>query len=87
MLNGEGYANVCISELVNSVSKKYVSYVGNPKLMNGSMGKIKIPFPSLQEQHKIANLLSSIDRKVDIENYILKESEKQKRYFLNNLFK
>lgn len=86
LLSKEGYANVCISELINSVSKNYVSYVGNPKLMNGSMSKIKIPFPSLQEQHKIANLLSSIDRKVDIENYILHKLERQKTYLLANLF-
>ena len=43
LLNNNGYANKCISELINSVSKKYVSYVGNPKLMNNVMEKIKIP--------------------------------------------
>ncbi|MBL7880252.1 MAG: restriction endonuclease subunit S [Chryseobacterium gambrini] len=86
LLNVNGYANVCVSELINSVSKQYVSYVGNPKLMNGSMGKIKISFPSLQEQHKIADFLLSIDEKIEIETNILQKLERQKTYFLANLF-
>ena len=86
LLSKDGYANVCISELINSVSKKYVSYVGNPKLMNGIMAKIKIPFPSLEEQHKIADFLLSIDGKIEIETSILQQLETQKTYFLANLF-
>ncbi|MBD1435067.1 restriction endonuclease subunit S [Sphingobacterium sp. DN00404] len=86
LLSKDGYANVCISELINSVSKKYVSYVGNPKLMNGIMAKIKIPFPSLEEQHKIADFLLSIDAKIEIETSILQQLERQKTYFLANLF-
>ena len=42
LISNEGYANSCIAELINSVSKNYVSYVGNPKLMNGVMSEIKI---------------------------------------------
>lgn len=86
LLNSEGYANLCISELINSISKNYVSYVGNPKLMNGIMGKIKIPFPSLKEQHKIANFFLLINRKIEIETNILYKLERQKKYFLANLF-
>jgi type I restriction enzyme S subunit len=72
LLNSKGYANPCIAALINRVSAKYVSYVGNPKLMNGVMSKIPIPFPSIPEQQKIAECLSSVDelmaaqaRKVD----------------------
>lgn len=72
LLNSKGFANPCIAALINAVSSKYVSYVGNPKLMNGVMSKIPIPFPSLPEQQKIAECLSSVDelmaaqaRKVD----------------------
>ncbi|MBX3421535.1 MAG: restriction endonuclease subunit S [Pirellulaceae bacterium] len=72
LLNSTGFANACIAALINAVAKKYVSYVGNPKLMNGVMSKIPIPFPSLAEQQKIASCLSSVDelmaaqaRKVD----------------------
>lgn len=72
LINIDGYANPCIAALLNSVSRRYVSYVGNPKLMNGVMAKIPIPFPLVDEQQKIADCLSSLDeliaaqvRKVD----------------------
>lgn len=72
LLNSKGFANPCIVALINRVSAKYVSYVGNPKLMNGIMSKIPIPLPSIAEQQKIAECLSSVDeligaqaRKVD----------------------
>ena len=86
LISNEGYANSCIAELINSVSKNYVSYVGNPKLMNGVMSEIKIPFPSLPEQTKIANFLSSIDSKIDIENQLLQKLEEQKKFLLQNMF-
>ncbi|MCZ6802691.1 MAG: restriction endonuclease subunit S [Proteobacteria bacterium] len=61
LINTDGYANPFTAALINSVSKKHVSYVGNPKLMNGVMSKIVVPFPSLIEQQKIADCLSSLD--------------------------
>ena len=61
LINTEGYANPCVAALINSVSKSYVSYVGNPKLMNGVMVKIAIPFPTVKEQQKVADCLSSLD--------------------------
>jgi type I restriction enzyme S subunit len=61
LLTSKGFANPCIAALINRVSAKYVSYVGNPKLMNGVMRKIPIPVPSLPEQQKIAECLSSVD--------------------------
>jgi type I restriction enzyme S subunit len=72
LLSSKGFANACVAALINSVARKYVSYVGNPKLMNGVMSKIPIPLPPLAEQQKIAECLSSVDelmaaqaRKVD----------------------
>jgi type I restriction enzyme S subunit len=72
LINTNGCANACIAALLNSVTRSHVSYVGNPKLMNGMMAKIEIPFPPLPEQQKIAECLSSVDelmaaqaRKVD----------------------
>jgi len=86
LINKEGYANACISEIINSVSKNYVSYVGNPKLMNGVMSKIKIPFPSLQEQQKIADCLSSLDDLITAENEELAELKAHKKGLVQNLF-
>ena len=47
---------------------------------------LEISLPSLLEQQKIANFLSSIDSKIDIENQILQKLEEQKKYFLANMF-
>ena len=49
LINNNGYANECIAYILNNVTKKYVSYVGNPKLMNNIMAEIKIKIPSLPE--------------------------------------
>lgn len=61
LISREGYANPCVAAIINSVSKSHVSYVGNPKLMNGVMAKIVVPLPSVEEQAKIAFLLTSVD--------------------------
>ena len=54
--------------------------------MNGVMSEIKIPFPSLPEQTKIANFLSAIDSKIDMENQLLQKLEEQKKFLLQNMF-
>ena len=48
LISENGYANKCIAEMINRISKKYVSYVGNPKLMNNIMAEIKIDLPCLK---------------------------------------
>lgn len=42
--------------------------------------------PCIEEQTKIANFLSSIDTKIDLENQILQKLEEQKKFLLQNLF-
>jgi type I restriction enzyme S subunit len=62
----EGYSNPCIAEIFNRVSKKYVSYVGNPKLMNNVVREIKITIPnSIEEQIAIGDILSDMDSEID----------------------
>lgn len=86
LLNKKGFANNCIAELINSVSKKYVSYVGNPKLMNGVMSKIKIPIPSLKEQQKIASCFSSLDEVIAVHSQKLELLKEHKKGLMQNLF-
>ncbi|MGQ0286849.1 restriction endonuclease subunit S [Pasteurellaceae bacterium 22721_9_1] len=54
--------NKMIAEALNKVAKNYVSYVGNPKLMNNVMSKIVISLPLLQEQQKIGTFFTALDR-------------------------
>jgi len=86
LLNEEGIANPCIAELINSVSKKHVSYVGNPKLMNGVMSKIQIPVPSIKEQQKIASCLSSLDEVISAHSQKLDLLKDHKKGLMQNLF-
>jgi type I restriction enzyme S subunit len=54
-----------LSYLLSTQAKKYVSYVGNPKLMNGVMAEIDLTLPeSKPEQTRIAQILSTIDRAI-----------------------
>jgi len=83
----KGYANLCIAQILNSVSRRYVSYVGNPKLMNNVMEKIKISIPSsINEQTKIANFLSSVDSKIEQVGKQLDESKQFKKALLQQMF-
>lgn len=61
----EGYANACMAEIINKETPKYVSYVGNPKLMSNVVSKISVILPSLQEQQAIASALSDFDEHID----------------------
>ncbi len=81
-----GYANLFTASILNSVSKNHVSYVGNPKLMNGVMSKIIIPFPSLPEQQKIAACLSSLDELIAAQEQKLETLKKHKKGLMQQLF-
>lgn len=59
-----------IAEYLSTVAMNHVSYVGNPKLMNGVFGEIEILSPPLPEQKKIASILASVDE-------VIKNAQKQ----------
>lgn len=86
LLNKDGYANKCISEIINFVSKKYVSYVGNPKLMNNVMKKVKITIPSLPEQQKIADCLTSLDERIEAQEEKIATLKEHKKGLMQQLF-
>jgi type I restriction enzyme S subunit len=86
LINTAGYANASVASIINSVSKKHVSYVGNPKLMNGVMSKIKIPFPSIPEQQKIAACLTSLDELIAAHSHKLEALKKYKKGLMQRLF-
>ncbi|WP_254527220.1 MULTISPECIES: restriction endonuclease subunit S [unclassified Sphingobacterium] len=59
---------------------------GSKRIHETTLLGVKIDFPTIEEQHKIANFLLSIDGKIEIETNILQKLERQKTYFLANLF-
>lgn len=81
-----GFANKMISEILNKETPKHVSYVGNPKLMNGAMGDIKIKVPVIDEQIKIAKILDSIDLKIEKEQEKLDYLNEYKKGLLQQMF-
>ena len=86
MINKKGYCNYCVAEMLNGVTKKYVSYVGNPKLMNNVIAKITIPLPSLPEQKKIADFLSALDEKIDGITAQITQAENFKKFLMQKMF-
>lgn len=67
------------------ISKKYVSYHGNPKLMNGIMGEIAFPLPPLKEQQKIAAILTSVEKKIKITEQVISKYEQLKQGMTQDL--
>ncbi|WP_024566541.1 MULTISPECIES: restriction endonuclease subunit S [Elizabethkingia] len=59
---------------------------GSKRIHETTLLGVKIDFPTIEEQYKIANFLLSIDGKIEIETNILQKLERQKTYFLANLF-
>lgn len=66
-------------------TRRYVSYVGNPKLMNNVMGEIFIPLPSRQEQHDIAEILNKFDRAIALTETHIAKLKKAKAGLLHDL--
>lgn len=86
LLNSQGWANTFIAALLNSVTRGYVSYVGNPKLMNGVMSEIVIPFPSLPEQQRIADFLAFLDDLITAQSQKIDALKTQKKGLMQQLF-
>ena len=63
-------ASQMVSEALNRVTKGYVSYVGNPKLMNNVMADIEIKIPnSAEEQAKIGDLFKTFDHLITLHQW------------------
>ena len=69
LINEEGFANQCIAEILNLVTHSYVSYVGNPKLMNNVMAEIPILIPpTIKEQTTIGNFFRQLDETIALQS-------------------
>lgn len=67
LLSDKIEASKAIAEALNNVAKKYVSYVGNPKLMNNVMADILITIPtSREERNQISSYFSNLDHLITL---------------------
>ena len=66
--------------------KPFVTGDAPPKLTLENLKSILIHFPSLAEQKKIADFLSLIDERIEAEEELLEQYERQKRYLLKQMF-
>ncbi|WP_291120167.1 restriction endonuclease subunit S [Empedobacter sp. UBA7248] len=57
-----------------------------PEISKSEIEKIEISLPNMDEQTKIANFLSSIDSKIEIETQLLQKLEEQKKFLLQQMF-
>ena len=64
LISNDNQANEYIAERINYVTKKHVSYVGNPKLMNNVMAEIKIDFPEISEQQYYSKFIEKLNIKL-----------------------
>lgn len=74
-----------IAYYLQGKTKKYVSYVGNPKLMNNVFASIPIHFPSLAEQKSITNTLNTAQREITLLKLITKQYRAKKLGLLQKL--
>ena len=71
---------------LSRVAFKYVSHtLANPKLMNGVMGTITIQVPKIEEQEKIAQVLTTADREIDLYQQQLDELKLEKKSLMQQL--
>lgn len=87
LLNNSGYSNLCFAKAINRISKNYVSYVGNPKLMNNVMSEIRVFIPtSISEQNRIASLFTSLDKQISTSEAKLDKLRTIKKTLLKKMF-
>lgn len=87
LISDKGYANKAISEILNLEAWKWVSHVGNPKLMNNVMGDISIMIPnSFEEQDRLSDFLNQLDDTIALHQRKLDLLKEQKKGFLQKMF-
>lgn len=87
LLSNKIKASQMIAEALNRVSKGYVSYVGNPKLMNNVMADIEINIPiSFVEQEKISVFFQNLDRLITLQGRKIEKLRNLKKACLEKMF-
>ena len=74
------------TEIFNKEVLKNVEGGVRDYLFYENFARIKLSLPCIDEQEKIADFLSTLDIKIDIEINLLQQLENQKKYLLHSLF-
>ena len=87
LLSNEVKANQMIAEALNNVAKGYVSYVGNPKLMNNVMADIVIQIPTqAEEREQLSTLFASLDHLITLHQHKCDDLKELKKGLLQKMF-
>jgi type I restriction enzyme S subunit len=68
------------------VAQQYVSYIGNPKLMNGVMASIGLALPPPDQQCWIAQILSMVDETIEQTEALIAKYQQIKAGLMCDLF-
>lgn len=71
---------------LGEVAKSYVSYIGNPKLMNGVMGQVALIIPEKKAQQKIAHILTTVDNLIEKTQDLIDKYTAVKQGMMHDLF-
>ena len=87
LLSNEVKANQMIAEALNSVAKGYVSYVGNPKLMNNVMADIVIQIPTqAEEREQLSSFFAKLDNLITLHQRKFEKLTNVKKSMLKKMF-
>ena len=87
LLSNEVKANQMIAEALNNVAKGYVSYVGNPKLMNNVMADIVIQIPTqAEEREQLSSFFTNLDNLITLHQRELEKLKNLKKACLEKMF-
>lgn len=87
LLSDEGFACKAVAEIINNTAYKYVSHVGNPKLMNNVMADIPIYIPNdPKELEALSPIFINLEYKITLVENIISKYKSIRTYLLNNLF-
>lgn len=75
-----------VSKFRNNEIEKFISSSSQPALSMENVRKFKIQVPSLPEQQKIANFLSSIDAKIESTSQQITQTQSFKKGLLQQMF-
>lgn len=86
LISTQGYANTAVVSILNTIAWKYVSHVGNPKLMGKVMADISLELPSIPEQKALSSLLENLNNTIRTTNVKLSKIQLLKSSLLQQLF-